>query len=923
MERCSPDGESDTQHRVPRADGTETLPAPVSAAAVGTGEVEEGVFEIRDFTAASSFERLTHQISLAIKRWAETLRKRNCVGAGMVPGDDGGQRILLEGFDHADFRYELQFQFVKAESSGASSSAPSSVDAPERLGLHTFPTRVNRLQRWFGVQHFVVLGVRDQSVDLDSARTLLSALVLATRSAVLAPGLPPLACFVTVDGGRRRRFLGELTCGGFRTIYTTDLTNTVEPNLEHLTGLLEFFWLKLAADPQDPGQSLSIGARFTYFADAFEPLVSSRGGTGWIRGRLEEEQEDEKEEEKDEEEDGTRVAAEQDPVESVQLHCLWPSFPRGAFVDNDVYSELDPRTAPYWKLRVLRRDTAVPPLTQRLKNLLDFRKEARTVQSAEHSVLPQMPKTALASLSYAIQESLESILLPTTGEMMDLTAECLGYPIVQPLRPLPSSPSASLVPRGHCNSHRRTPCGTQPTLVSAQIQPLALASLRGAASRSRLQRIAEIGADMKCFKGAVMLWCQVITQMRRQWDELEAPAEGALSPETRRVPASGVRTEHFDMASLCLIQQKFEMLQRSIEARLNRTAPVAAPPCSEKPVLSPVLVPPALMTEDMVLQCDLAASGMSDPADRAELFGGRELRSDVAAFKAAKPQATFSDFLEWREKEEALNSDIFPPGWVEHCWHEATARPASEQAQLFEPEKEAEMALHYLENIDGSHLLLQLFRVVLRSTLEELGEMVTSTESGNKDIAHLRMLYDRAQAAALAAFSPPADAGNDSEDAPRASANMDAAAAVLGEVAEFPCEERLQAAIVAIETLESVERLAASLRAKLPGQGEELLDELLAKGEASITSHELRHTVEEVLDRGRALSRVRTRGLGDSHRVLDSIPLCKEFVLLLQPAAAAQQGAAVSGSAFAAKRMYAEIRERHLRLAIARGFRLV
>merc|ERR1712007_70265 len=104
--------------------------------------------------------------------------------------------------------------------------------------------------------------------------------------------------------------------------------------------------------------------------------------------------------------------------------------------------------------------------------------------------------------------------------------------------------------------------------------------------------------------------------------------------------------------------------------------------------------------------------------------------------------------------------------------------------------------------------------------------------------------------------------------------------------------------------------------------GDALLEPLLAEGEATVTSNEHRRTVAALFDRSRALARKRLREQYDGQGVFDALPLAKEFVLLLHPTAALS-GAGSRGSTFAfgggTKRLYAEIRERHLRLATARA----
>lgn len=353
------------------------------------------------------------------------------------------------------------------------------------------------------------------------------------------------------------------------------------------------------------------------------------------------------------------------------------------------------------------------------------------------------------------------------------------------------------------------------------------------------------------------------------------------------------------------------MLQRSIEAtcfcqvtRQAAAVPVGLCLHDGGEIVAPALLHPSLMTEDMATQLDLAAASIPEPAERAEL-DGRELRSDVAAFKAVNKSASLSDFLLWRAESEGLSQQPFPEAWLSRVWNEVPAQAAAEQMRtLFQPEREAEMALHYLENIDGTQLLLQTFRVLLRDTLQEMHLVVRRTAS-----THLRMLLDRAISAVLAAFERThqstcqAGAANAEE--------CDADAAALEEAEDFPCESTLQSALAAIEAFEAAEHLAASLRAKLPGKGVSLVDELLLDGEASVTTAELRNIVEILFARSRVLAQRQGREPLDGKNPFESLPLSKEFVLLLQPSANADCGV---------KRIYSEVREQHLRLAISRSW---
>jgi hypothetical protein len=66
---------------------------------------KEGVFEIRDFTNASTFERLSHQISLAARHWAQALSsERSEPGKPLELGRTEEVLQMKHGFELGGFR---------------------------------------------------------------------------------------------------------------------------------------------------------------------------------------------------------------------------------------------------------------------------------------------------------------------------------------------------------------------------------------------------------------------------------------------------------------------------------------------------------------------------------------------------------------------------------------------------------------------------------------------------------------------------------------------------------------------------------------------------------------------------------------------------------------------------------------------------
>merc|ERR1712151_432253 len=140
----------------------------------------------------------------------------------------------------------------------------------------------------------------------------------------------------------------------------------------------------------------------------------------------------------------------------------------------------------------------------------------------------------------------------------------------------------------------------------------------------------------------------------------------------------------------------------------------------------------------------------------------------------------------------------------------------------------------------------------------------------------------------------------------------------LLKVSEFPADDVVEDAVTAIESFEAAVRLAISLRAKLPGDAcADLLDSLLREGEATVTTQAQRRVVEDLFNNCHQLARENGNNL-DEESIFEALPLAKEFVILLQPTGLSQSKATLG----ATKRLYAEIRSRHLRLATMHGIRI-
>lgn len=154
------------------------------------------------------------------------------------------------------------------------------------------------------------------------------------------------------------------------------------------------------------------------------------------------------------------------------------------------------------------------------------------------------------------------------------------------------------------------------------------------------------------------------------------------------------------------------------------------------------------MTEDMHEERLRAVEVLGDAFSFAGQLERDILSSDMSAFKAANPDAVFEDFIRWHSPSDWENdeSDIrFQNGknekysdWPPHgklsqrmseqnnswrrIWNDSPALPASEQKPLFDPIREGEKTLHYLETLRPHQLLEQMVVTAFRASADTLNQ---------------------------------------------------------------------------------------------------------------------------------------------------------------------------------------------------------
>jgi len=197
----------------------------------------------------------------------------------------------------------------------------------------------------------------------------------------------------------------------------------------------------------------------------------------------------------------------------------------------------------------------------------------------------------------------------------------------------------------------------------------------------------------------------------------------------------------------------------------------------------------------MQAEWELAVSEMKDPDERVT-FVSLEFSSDASAFKAANPGAELEDFLAFRHSCGLLDDSSvidLPEDWQKLVWMRAPTVPAIEQPLLFEPRREAEKALHFLESVDATQFLVQIFHVCVWHNLDAFSSACPSDSDFAPfcSLPAVRELQAKACAAALLARPQ------------------------VGRLVEEWCAaDRLEAVLNAIAHLKAAVKLVASLQRK-------------------------------------------------------------------------------------------------------------
>eukprot|EP00922_Rhytidocystis_sp_ex-Travisia-forbesii_P068959 GHVS01102841.1.p1 GENE.GHVS01102841.1~~GHVS01102841.1.p1 ORF type:complete len:874 (+),score=128.72 GHVS01102841.1:74-2695(+) len=672
----------------------------------------EEIFEIRDFTTVSSFERLVRQLELTIQKWDLPSLKRKYL---QITGNSETPLVITEQFSTDNTVYELSYivspesvdrrrrnkQSHTVDSSQTNDNKEEGQEASDEDFGHSvstdpsvcFPPRCRKQQRYFGVDEYVC--IEQISVNASSL-DLLSALSLAS------PHMPCFVCSSAPTG--QQLFTGTLLCPssgaagcppGRLISYVMDFVSTF--SCLNLRSLAELFSAKSQVPLTLMQPHLSNAVQFTYLLDSLAEPPSNEQPQGEDVLEL----------------STCTVSA----VTCAHLSVVWPLFPHLSLTDCSLYSDLQSTAAPVWSLRLV-----MPPaqklfcaVADRLRRTATMVAEARQLHNKE-----------------AVREWLKREIppgnVPTEEELAVWAGDCFTT-------------------TDTTESDDNGEDGTDESAVG---------SLKGCPHSSLLCALVDMCVVVGSFRGFVMLWEKSVQTLRYCWDSNTAIPN--MMEDRMDGPMSQPYWGH------CVLHQKLHALntciheknrrnntksENGVDGRGRRKAEwrrmvgeggewkLPKPTHKEekldgkKPdtvVLEPILplVPP--YTEDDVeimretLNCYATAEEKQQVLYQPLLYMLRQ-------FQEANETASYEIFQQWWQHHfgpsqhllSVLSQILHPAVPRQRCWDMATVLPIGDNREwMLSPDLMGEMALHYIENISGTEFMEQLLTCQVQHSLREM-----------------------------------------------------------------------------------------------------------------------------------------------------------------------------------------------------------
>ncbi|KAL1542337.1 rab3 GTPase-activating protein catalytic subunit-like isoform X1 [Salvia divinorum] len=689
---------------------------------------EEEEFEhFDDFTLASSWERFISEIEAVCRQWFA----------------DGPKNLLEKGavqVNQLKDLYTIKSEFKYATKSYCMEYYFTTVDDGKTLD---WDHALHDLQLSFGVKEFVVIAPQSASgvvLDAPEASKLLSAVAIAlSNCSCLWPA------FVPVHDSSRKAYIGIQNMGTvFTRRFEADrIASQVPVKLMHLEGLYELFVSKFAYTAVDWSMNhfeVHFKMKLTYRTpihddedEIHDPDAditgSSENPEGEMHGKAQ----------WDDNFPWSKWYSAEDPVNGFELLAIWSEITAESSLDMAELENASPVEADKWFLS--------PCLSEYLSDVSD----GSTIGFASqlHLLVKALEMSSEAKFIEDFisgSEALKSSAVVPPQTVLDRVLKNLFHEVAE--TEINSSPTE------HKNSR----------------------SIKGAPQESLFAQFClhALWFGNCSIRAISVLWIEFVREVRWCWEESQSlprmPSSGPIDLSTCLI------NQKLHMLAVCIDQKHREAEGQFVDANDSMSsqedlqspthnssshgaskevsdrkdessdaANVAKPMMllkSHKIMHAPITLEPPPMTEDMHEERLKAAVALGDSYSFSAQLETEILASDMSAFKAANPDAVFEDFIRWHsprdwendENEEngASESSSWPPrgklsermsdlgnSWRK-IWNEAPAVPASEQKPLWDPNREGEKVLHYLETLRPYQLLEEMVCAAFRAAADTL-----------------------------------------------------------------------------------------------------------------------------------------------------------------------------------------------------------
>lgn len=725
-------------------------------AAEGNEDAEEYDLYHVDFTTASEWEVFIARIEEVLQQW-KLHQNRFCNPKEKLC--NVSWNTLTENICFADYEFVITRYFVKNLEEENITEEEKKNQVPATLitlmdimniendfipivydGDESSP---HVLVRWYGLRDFVVLTpLKGHLTSESKLKLLLSSFSMAANNISCQVPL-----FVRFLEPWQKFYVGIYEGQEVRTDFEMVHLKKIPSQCRHLTGLLSLFKSKIGES--DFTEPIMVAARFAYclhdwtnFAWTQDPpdIELFSGDIGWS------------------ELGSFPFGSVCEPINSITLYTCWPEVLETMAVDNELYSDFDPLSAPVWSLSITKTDNPVCLLTDYVTEFLLYCTSNKTIEDLLGDFVAKEASDVLQPFSLLTESRIPTIttLLSQYASKKKSVEGPINQKLLMPIL-------FFLFPDVEENS--KFPYSEEKEVDKSSSQ-----RMKTCGRDSLIWRLALVMAhSLHMFggaKAAAHIWHEFSQEIRFRWNSnnmIPGVAPGFPDPKS------------------CLLHQKLQMINCCIERRKkseeaavgkresdesddeffdcdenveDEAKPASTTPVGRlsqhnslklintgQPLYIPVTQGATPKTEDQLEEDAQVLIQLGSDAEGSQLRAkimSASLLSDMESFKAANPGACIEDFIRWYsprdwveeegedqfgQKKGKLSARMTLPGntWLE-VWDSAKPVPANRQKRLFDETREAEKALHFLESQTPASSGLMVVPVLAHAAVEKLNE---------------------------------------------------------------------------------------------------------------------------------------------------------------------------------------------------------